>query len=399
MALKQLEQASGHSSVDVRLTAEIVGKVHMKCRALGLDPADTTGPELYQALFNLIKQHDAFLAARIGIDEPTNPEKALARIKETIEALDVPKQAWVIKHSVAKRLLQAMPPKQVMKALGYRSIDSMVKREPIDEVFAGIRFVESEAWQAKFVSKYAALRSTDFETRKIEVINLDAKKWGEVALEFVQQRRHNITHLKELGAVIILPLPAKQLPGITITVLPLILHYINEIRLYSSFFKSQQVKPNFAEILVDTLISDPGKHASVAGQHFHWRIIHRHFGSVNQSHPDIFEPHIEPTDLIWRKTEETLYRLEPALHFWYDTEYVGVEFDGRPVSFNLMDMAVSYINNLAYGTQAVRHMRDSLWNEIYLRYVGEKAVERQVLSQLNNDTVGIDSIALGLEGI
>ena len=382
MAIKQLEQASGDSSVDVRLTAEIIGKVHMKMRALGLDPTDTTGRELYGALCSLLAQHDRFLAERIGAQDASSAQEVVSRVIETVAALDVPKNAWLLKHSVAKRLLQAMPPKKVMKQLGYRSIDSMIKREPISEVFGAIRFLETEAWQNKFIHSYKSLKPTDFEVRPIEIIQVDAKKWGSTASSFVSTKRHNITHLKEVGVVLLLPLPFERTSGITITTLPLILHYINEIRLYSSFFKMQQVRSNFSEILIDSLIHDPGKHVQIGGQHIHWRVIHRHFGTQEDNHPDIFEPHVERDDLLWRKTEEVLYRLEPALHFWYDAEYVGVAFDGRPVSFNLMDVAVSYINDLSYGHQAIHHLRDSLWNEIYLRYMGERALQAQVLQQL-----------------
>jgi hypothetical protein len=399
MAIKQLEQASGHTSVDVRLTAEIVGKVHMKTRALGLDPRDTTGKELYHALLNLIKKHDAFLAERIGGQDPDDVQTMLWRVKEVVEALDVPKTAWVLKHSVAKRLIKAMPPKNVMKQLGYRSIDSMIKREPVSELFGAMRFIESEDWQHKFVSKYVTLKPSDFETRQIEIVHVTPEKWNGSAAKFVQSKRHNITHLKELGVILMLPMPLQRMPGITITSLSLLLHYINEIRLYSSFFKSQQVSAHFSKILVDTLTSDPGKHAAVAGQHIHWRVIHRHFGTSKRGHPELFEPHVEPEDLLWRRTEETLYRLEPALHFWYDMEYVAVEFDGRPVSFNLMDLAVSYVNNLPYGQHSVRHMQDSLWNEIYLRYVGEEAIENQVLRQLDHKSTQPDILAIGLGGI
>ncbi len=398
MAIKQLEQASGNASVDVRLTAEIVGKVHIKMRSLGLDPRDTTGAELYRALYNLIRQHDVFLAKRIGGEDPEDVQKMLFRIRETVEALDVPKKAWLLKHSVAKRLIKATPPKKVMKQLGYRSIDSMIKREPVGEIYGAMRFVESQEWLDKFVGKYKTLKPTDFENRNIEIITFTPEKWGNSAAKFVRNKKHNITHLKELGVIMMLPMPLKRMPGITITALPLLLHYINEIRLYSSFFKSQQVRSNFSEILVDTLVADPGKHAAVAGQHIHWRVIHRHFGSAERDHPDIFEPHVEPDDLLWRKTEETLYRLEPALHFWYDIEYVGVVFGDRPVSFNLMDMAVSYVNDLAYGEQSIHHLRESIWNEIYLRYVGEKAVENQILKQLNTETLEPDMLALGLRG-
>lgn len=399
MAIKQLEQASGNTSVDVRLTAEIVGKVHMKMRALGLDPSDSTGKELYRSLLNLVKQHDAFLAERIGADDPEDVQLVLARVKEVVEALDVPKKAWVIKYSVAKRLLKATPPKNVMKLLGYRSLDSMIKREPVGEVFAAMRFIESPAWFDSFVAGYKKLTPADFETRNIEIIHLDPVKWGKATENFVHSKRHNITHLKELGVILMLPMPLKRMPGITITALPLLLHYVNEIRLYSSFFKSQQVRTNFSSVLVDTLTADPGRHASMAGQHVHWRVIHRYFGSKSSdNHPEIFEPHVEPADLLWRKTEETLYRLEPALHFWHDIDYVAVEFDGQPVSFNLMDVAVSYVNDLAYGQQAVHHFRDSLWNEIYIRYLGERTLERQVLKQLDNEMIEPEFLAIGLKG-
>lgn len=398
MAIKQLERASGNNSVDVRLTAEIIGKVHIKMRALGLDPRDTTGRELYRALFNLVKTHDRFLAERIGGEDPEDVEKMLPRIKEVVEALDVPKKAWLLKHSVAKRLMQSSPPKNVMKHLGYRSIDSMIKREPVGEIYGAMRFLESPEWLDKFVSSYKSLNPTDFEVRDIEIIHLEQAKWGDSATDFVRKKRHNITHLKELGVVLILPMPIKRMPGITITVLPLLLHYVNEVRLYSSFFKMQQVRSDFSKILVDTLIADPGKHAALGGQHIHWRVIHRYFGAKEPAqHPDIFEPHVEPDDLAWRKTEETLYRLEPALHFWHDIDYVGVEFDGRPVSFNLMDVAVSYVNGLAYGHQAIHHFQDSLWNEIFMRYLGEQTLEKQVLRQLDNEMIEPEILAIGLK--
>lgn len=399
MAIKQLEQASGDNSVDVRLTAEIIGKVHMKMRALGLDPKDTTGRELYHALFNLVRQHDIFLAKRIGVVDPEDVQQVLIRARDTIEALDVPKRAWVLKHSVAKRLVKAMPPKRVMKQLGYRSIDSMIKREPVSEIYGAMRFLESQAWLDKFISTYAALRPTDFEVRDIEIVHINPTKWNGSAADFVRNKRHNITHLKELGVVFMLPMPIQRMPGITITVLPLLLHYINEIRLYSSFFKTQQVRSDFSKILVETLTSDPGKHAAIGSQHIHWRVIHRHFSTkMPVDHPDIFQPHVEPEDLAWRKAEEVLYRLEPALHFWHDVDYVAVEFDGRPISFSLMDVAVSYVNNLAYGNQAVHHFRDSLWNEIYIRYLGEQTLEKQVLKQLNNEMIEPEIVALGLKG-
>ncbi len=48
--LHQLEKATGHSGIDTRLIADITHTGHNIMRRLGLDPADTTGHELYNAL-------------------------------------------------------------------------------------------------------------------------------------------------------------------------------------------------------------------------------------------------------------------------------------------------------------------------------------------------------------
>ena len=400
IALKQLEQASGHESIDVRLSAEIIGKVRQKTRELGLDPKDTTTEELYQALVGLAKKHDTFLAKRIGAKDAGDVHDILPRMKTFMEQLDIPKSVWVLKASVAKRLLKATPPKRVMKQLGYRSIDSMLKREPIGELYGSLRFAETPDWLERFAQKYQKLSPSDFEVRDIEFIQLDPKKWGSSTNAFVTKNRHNLTHLKEMGVILILPLPVRRMPGITITVLPLLLHYVNEIRLYSAFFKLQQVQQNFGKILAETIIQDPGEHASMAGNKLHWRIIGRHFGLVpKEQHPEIFEPHVQPEDLAWHKSEEVLYHIEPALHFWHGMDFVALQ-DGTqpPVSFNLVDVAVSYVNRLRYGQQSAYHFRQSLTNEVYSRYMSQRALEVQILKQLDNRLPVTDFTALHFDG-
>lgn len=396
IALKKLEDVSGNPSADVRLTAEIIGKVHIATKALGLDPSDTAGKELYQALLNLTEKHDEFLVKRLGGKDPHDVQDLIPRIRKAAEKVDTPKSCWVLKHSVAKRLLKATPPKKIMKHLGYRSIDSMIKREPLAEIFGAMRFAESSRWLNSFLQKYKRLKPSDFETRQIEFVQLSKDRWGTLTEEFVHKKKHNLTHLKELGVILLLPMPMAKMKGLTIFSFPLVLHYISEIRLYSSFFKMQQVKPDFGAILVDTLIADPGKHAVVAGQDIHWRVIQRYFGKLkNEYHPEIFEPHVQPEDLHWRKAEEILYRFEPALHFWHDMDYVAIMKSGRPLTFNLLDLAADYVNDTPYAQRNIYHFREALWNEIFVRYMGQKTLENQVLEQLDNSVIEPEELDIG----
>ncbi len=64
MNVARLEQATGNGGVDIRLVGDISEKANRMMRELGLDPANTTGEELYQALSALIR-HDESRAKQL----------------------------------------------------------------------------------------------------------------------------------------------------------------------------------------------------------------------------------------------------------------------------------------------------------------------------------------------
>ncbi len=396
LAIKQLEEASGRPGHDVRLTAEILGRVRLITEQLGLDPDDTSPKELHYALLSKIEEHDRQLVKAIGGSDPNNAKELMPLMKKAWEKTKSPKTCWVLKKSVAKRMLKKMPPKQVMKHLHYRSVDSLLKNENLGEIYGSLRFAESPEWLTKFNQTYHSLKPADFETRKIEIIELSEERWGDITAEFIHKKRHNITHLKELGVILMLPVtPEANLKGIAIFTLPLLFHYLEEIRLYSSFFKMQQVKPDFGDILSHTLNADPSNHAVMAGQHIHWRVIQQYLGRHKKGeieHPEIFEPHVQPEDLHWRKAEEHLMMLDPQLEFWRDLDYVGVKDKDGPVPLNLLDVAASYVNQTSYLDRAIYHFRESLWNEVFVRYMGEKTLENQILKQLDNDMIAPENL-------
>jgi hypothetical protein len=130
-------------------------------------------------------------------------------------------------------------------------------------------------------------------------------------------------------------------------------------------------------------------HARLAGQPIHWRVIHRYYGSANNlDHPEIFQPHIQPEDIAYRKAESVLYRLEPALHFWHDLDYIGLPHGDGPLSFSLIDNAINLLNGLPYEKRVSYHLRDAVWNELYSRYMGQRTLERQLLQQLDEQFLG-----------
>lgn len=60
VAIHNLERATGHDGVDVRLVGDIIARGHAVMRKLGLDPADTTAYELYNSLCSHAKDAELF---------------------------------------------------------------------------------------------------------------------------------------------------------------------------------------------------------------------------------------------------------------------------------------------------------------------------------------------------
>jgi hypothetical protein len=247
------------------------------------------------------------------------------------------------------------------------------------------------------VEQYYKLTPSDFETRPIEVIQMPVQRWGDISVDFIHKKKHNITHVKEMGVIIMLPIgPGTHLKAITIFVLPLLFHYLNEIRLYSSFFKLKQVQPDFGKIVVETLIADPSSAAVMAGQHVHWRVIQRYFGKLEkENHPELFEPHVQPEDLHWRRAEEMMTEIDPELDFWDGLDYVAVQEGKRPVALNMLDVAANFVNDTPYDERVYYHFADALWNEIFMRYMGQNNLEDQILKQLDNDLIEPEDLIVG----
>lgn len=398
VALRQLEQASGRPGADARLIGEITEKTHVAMRAMGLDPANTTGKEYYQALLARIHSDNERLTALIGATDSSDVRDLVPRMIDAANKVDFNRRVFVLKHDKAKELLRQMPPKKLMAHLGYTTIDQLFDGEDFDELYTALRFSEGPDWLNAYNELFKTVTADDYEERDIRILQMDHDKYVDLAEHFTQKKLHNVTHTKELGVIVVVPLRQSHSKGLTLKTLPLLLHYLNEVKLYSSFFKLKAKKPHFGKIVVDTLIADLGNASQMAGQHVHWRVIQRYFGKLkDESHKEAFEPHVHPEDLHWRRAEDLLYQIDPDMLFWKDADYVGMMFDGFPVSLNFVDVSLSYANSIPYENRYVYHFRESLWNEIFIRYMSYPNLEHQILQQLDNDMIAPENLKVGKE--
>src|SRR5580765_5932680 len=109
--LLRLERAAGAPGADIRLLMEVVNETRSKIRQLGLDPHDTTGPELYEALKTRLLADETRVRASINMRADGTPEAILEAVRSELERLSVPTETFVIKQSVVRALLKKLQPK------------------------------------------------------------------------------------------------------------------------------------------------------------------------------------------------------------------------------------------------------------------------------------------------
>jgi hypothetical protein len=386
LGLKQLEQAAGLPSEDIRLSSEVQHRMQDKLRELSLDPQDTTGRELYAALLQHVKDDNKALSELLGagIDE----HNLMPRIERLVRSLQIPKQVFALKATVARKLLRKTPPKKVMKQLGYRSLESMLKHETVVALFAAAHMAESAQWHRSILTAYKKLLPSDFEVRDVTICSPDSDRWTKISQDYIEKNHQNIVSFRELGAVILLPLSADQVEGAPLATTLLTLRAINDIRVTSAYLKLHQVRPDFGAIVADIARAEPQTKAEVAGNLLPWKLVHRYFAHHKEAYnPDIFAPHVQPEDLQWHSAEDLLADLHPRFEFWQNAAHLGHLHQGETVSLNFLDAVMNFCNKLPYEQRIVSYLRDHLWHELMLRYLQQSSLEQTVHEQLSDELV------------
>jgi hypothetical protein len=382
--IRRLEQKAGSPNVDIRLTADIHAQIHLKIRALGLDPHDTSEQELYVALQNLAAVHENFLKKKFGIVGQIAPEDFAKRVEQIYSRLRFNRRSWLIRPAAVRRIMREQIPKQLVKVLGYRTADSMIKREPADVLLFLALQVESNTWKQGLDRQLQKLTAIDFEERLLEVKKLDETRYLAISEQLIKQNHSFVFGAPLIGTIFILSTKASIRPGLLLLTIMMAIKEATELQYLHSYLRHYQMEGSFAAKLPKALHLREKHSISVSGQNFDWNLLHRHYGSGSATkHPELFQPHLQAEDLAYRRAEEVLYRLEPALHFWHGAEYVGLNTTYGLISFNLLAVLVNLVNGLPINHQQSSHLNQAVWDEMLLRYLRHPDIEQAVLSGLS----------------
>ena len=378
---------------------------------LGLNQKSTS-EEVYLALVNKLKKGDETLFGILEKPTCTTQGDCKTLFSRALEVSGVDK-GYFLKKEKACEMLEKHPPQNIINALGYKNVKELLDKENFYEVYASLRFAESSEWMHEFLEKcYQDLKPFDFEKRKIEVLLLDGK-WLEVAKMFIEKKYHNVSHLKELGVIFVIPLRIEG-AGETLRVFTLLLHYLHEVDFYSKIIEKYGQGDDFANNLISALKGEIREEKKLPEGS--WRIVQQYLAKKDVNDFRLFEPHVNPETIHWDKAENDLSKLDaifPELDFtfWKDLNFVGgffkavgKEIDGvinnrimedgelqSLVSLNLIDSVMSLVKEKEM-IKYLFHHQEALWNKIFIEYLGRTGLEKLTIDNFDKGYIAKEDI-------
>ncbi len=377
--------ATGRMNIYEKVLGENERVINERLLSLGI-PRSAWAKDVYNALIAKIDADDKKISKLLNrpvCDSQTDCQSIL----ETARKVAGQPKGFFLKTEKAKELLTKEPPKNILRFLGYDSVPAMLEKENIFEVMSALRFLEPGEWlNTVFFKQYEVLTPADFEEREIQVFAL-GDKWDAVTEKFVQKKYHNISHLKELGVVFVIPI-SLGISGELMRTMGLIFHYLHEIPFYSDLFrKAAENEGAFAKTVISLLRGDVLEKRLPESDKAQWLVVQRYLAKDDENDWRLFTPRINPEAIHWLRAAGDIAKLgklvpdaEQDLSFWYDLDWVGDDFPDETgvdilVSFNMLDTAMSLVMQKDM-IKYLYHHQEALWNKIFMEYYDIETLER-----------------------
>lgn len=365
------ERLAHKPAVDIVLTNDIRNSIKTTTKDLTLDVEDTTPRELYYGLRKRAISDSNMLEKKLAIAPEDSPEQATKKAVAYAQALLGKYTVWSMKASVAKRIIKGTPPKKLMKILGYRSIDSFLKRESPNLLLVLASLIDTE-YGAKLAPHYKKLKVSDFDTKKISIEIIPK----EVLAKLQKQDyvvNHYVLSAYQTGAIIVVP-PPKRFEGDTLLLLTSIVEAAKGVAMYSSYFKTLSVEKKFGDDVAKLLQEGLALH-SRSRMGTGWSSLHALANKDISKLPEGLGPHIQDEDLKTPSLSDI-----KELDFWHGKLYVVQVHPGGVISCNVLDVLINLANNIPHEKSVRLYGQSYLWDELMARYLLHEPIRKIVIN-------------------
>lgn len=396
-AAAALAAVVGHDDALQRIAEENDNEMAVRLDKLGI--RESTADRIYDALIRKVKDDDAALSDHFG-NPACDSQNACGDLLDAAKDLANVPPGFFLKEEKARDFLLREPPPRTLSFFKLSRPEDLIWRFGLFEIYSALRFVEEKEWLNNiFFKQLESVTAADFEERAIELKVLNPQ-WLAVAEKFLSKKFHNVSHLKELGVIFVIPLKIDT-AGETMRLFGLLLHYLHEVTFYSGLFRkfAKEEDSEFAAKLISSLRGDVLDRRFAEGdQDKKWMIVQQYLAKEDPFDWRLFQPHINPEALHWSKAEDDIARFgkqfpDLDFSFWHRLDHVGDYFrdlSGAEVliSMNLIDTVMSLVQQKEM-VKYLYHHQEALWNRIFAEYVGHEKMEECMVKNFEKGYIDI----------
>ena len=327
----------------------------------------------------------------------TRIEKELGRVYDASALLDAERlrnllgqisqlcpgghEGFVLRGDVAARLLERLPPVNLMDALGHHSIRTLIAGEDPLNVVAMCRTTEDEAWQARYKQLLNDLTADDFEVRPIRYFVADTAIYRPAFLNSKHlPKLWRISHNKETGIITCLTLD--ELGPLRVPLLQYVLvflHYFFETALASEYYRkvAQTGSERLGPAIVASIYSHTNKltffYSNVYSENLFWDRALRVFAAAFDSEDIRLLSALDDCGEYVPSSgaQDSIVSLNLVDHIW------NLNFLGHGVGVDTFQHDTIYF---------LYHFRGALWHAIVSELAAMRPDEMQALIVSNLGT-------------
>jgi hypothetical protein len=258
-------------------------------------------------------------------------------------------------------LLRAMPPKRLMKLLGYRSLESMLKREDARKLLAFLPAAESATWNQAFAKSLKNLNRSNYEMRPVEFLNLNIKGLDD---------KTRVGYVPLMAAVTLVP--HKDINARALEVTYQMLQAEEILQADTFYLQSYQLARDFSDHAKLVFNSAEPPPIKIAGQDFiKWHQL-----------KDLSSKASSPL--------ERLARIHPSLNWWREAAQLA-HCHGSLVSLHLGDVFKSLHDKNV--PQVTFNLQQELKQALIRRYAPYPGVKNYFNLQLDGKVIALEPVS------
>lgn len=371
--IDRLEKVALNPGVDIRLANEIRTKTTAKLQLL--ESADASFAETQKALREKLAHDDALLVEKLRLTKSDTSDKITRHIAITASKMSENERALALTPAGLKRVLKAVPPSRTLKALGLRSLPSVMKRYDPRLLYVVALQIESKSWRSQVHARMNRAEGRDVAEHSVDVIAMPTE-WLDKLDDSLDISGFYIVN-RETASVIVLPKLKLSRAGTCVLALSLIVQAAQRIAVESLPYRRRNFLRGHQAVLQEIAHDMQPQLPTIHGLLPTWHVVYQLAGNgLSDETLDFVLDEIR-----WESVEMKLARLIPDLGFWIDTHYLACVSEDGVQSLHIVDVA----SDLALGKEGTRaHVEASLWNELQLRYLKEDVFQQALTKQLQS---------------